>query len=604
MVKAPTAPASRAAGATESPPHVGAESTVRRRTRILKVTVSIQPERRRAPRPPGPPRRGLAVADRIAEQRTRLQEVSVALSETVEPKAVAELVVDAACAALGAPRGWVAVVSPGEAAVEILHSRGYAPGTLGIWDHVALDTEAPITATIRTGQPIFHASADDRLRDYPAIRDLGGPVPGVEATAVVPISIEGRTIGALAVSFDDVRELDADERWYLGALASQGSQALERARLFAALREQDERLRFALEASGTGTWEWNIADDHLEWSPTVHAIRGTPEGPAPRNLATYLEGIHPDDRERVAAGIRESVETLAPYDIEFRVLRPDGSFRWTHGVGKVFTDATGRPQRMLGTTRDITESKLAELERDRLIEAERETARLRDAFIGIVSHELRTPITTIFGGTRVLARRWRDLEPDARDDILADVVEEADRLYRLAEDLLVLTRVERGTLEVGDEPVHLGRLVERVVKSERSRWPGVEFDVRVPPDLPSIQGEDTYVEQVLRNLLGNAAKYGGPGSTVTVIAEAVESDVTLRVLDEGPGIHAEEAEQLFDLFYRSPTLAGTVGGAGIGLFVCRQLIGAMGGRIRAEPRPTRGASFTVSLPRYADDDLS
>jgi signal transduction histidine kinase len=194
------------------------------------------------------------------------------------------------------------------------------------------------------------------------------------------------------------------------------------------------------------------------------------------------------------------------------------------------------------------------------------------------------------------------MEDAARDDILRDVVEESDRLYRLVEDLLVLTRVERGTLDIGDEPVHVGRLLERVVASERPRWPEVELITRVAPALPTAAGEDTYLEQVLRNLLGNAAKYGGSGSTVTVEADADERHVLLRVLDEGPGIDEDEAGRLFDLFYRSPATAGSVAGAGIGLFVCRQLVGAMGGTIEARRRHGGGAAFVVALPRYRDDD--
>ena len=549
------------------------------------------------------PRLSDTPAARVAEQRARLDDVAAALARTVDPGAIAALIVDAACAGLGTPMCWVTAVTPDGDHVEVLHSAGYEADLVEAWRRVPLALDAPMTAAIREGQPSFYASAAERVRAHPLIGERGGPAPGTEATAVVPISIEGRTIGALGVSFGTARDLDADERWFLGALAAQVAQALERARLFAALREQDERLRFALQASGTGTWEWDIAEDRLSWSSAVHGLYGVPDGDAPVDLSGYLERIHPDDRERVAEAIRASVDTGASYDIEFRVLRPDGALQWNHGVGQVFTDATGRPHRMLGTTRDITDRKLAEAERDRFLEAERETARLRDAFIGVVSHELRTPITTIYGGTRVLARRWRELDPDARDEILRDVVEEADRLYRLAEDLLVLTRVERGTLEVGDEPVHLGRVVERVVGSERGRWPEVRFDVRMPPDLPSVQGEDTYVEQVLRNLLGNAAKYGGSGSTVIIEASDTPADVELRVVDEGPGFDEGEAELLFDLFYRSPTVARTHAGGGIGLFVCRQLASAMGGRIRAERRPGRGATFVMTLPRYADDDV-
>ena len=571
-----------------------------------EVSSTRSPNRRAAARPApgtGSKSRVPTAAERIVEQRERLQAVTTALSQAADPSAVATRILDAALGALGAPKGWVAVVTPTGGDVEIIRSVGFPPEVIGPWTRVSLDIETPMTEAIRTGSWIVLASADARSEAYPVIRARGGATSGTEASAAVPLTIEGRVIGALGVAFDTVRELDDDERWFLGALAAQGSQSLERARLFAALRDRDERLRFALEASNIGTWEWSLTDDRLTWSPEVHAHYGLPIDEVPANLEAYLALIHEGDRDRVRAAIMASARELRPYDETYRIVRPDGSVRWTEGAGRVFPDAAGKPSRMLGTTLDITDRMVAELERDRLIQAERDAAHLRDAFIGVVSHELRTPITTIFGGTRVLARRWRDMDPDARDGILKDVVEEADRLYRLVEDLLVLTKVERGSLEVGDEPVHLGRLLERVVASEQPRWPGILFRTEVPPDLPSVRGEDTYAEQVLRNLLGNAAKYGGAGSTVTVTAEADEDHVRMRVLDEGPGIDTSEADQLFDLFFRSPTVATSVAGAGIGLFVCRQLVQAMGGRIRAERRPTGGAAFTVSLPRYEDDDL-
>ena len=113
-----------------------------------------------------------------------------------------------------------------------------------------------------------------------------------------------------------------------------------------------------------------------------------------------------------------------------------------------------------------------------------------------------------------------------------------------------------------------------------------------------------YIEQVLRNLLANAAKYGGPGSVVELEATADGESVRLRVLDRGPGIAEAEAEQLFELFYRSPSTAAAAAGAGIGLFVCRQLAIAMGGSIRACNRPGGGAVFELTLRRSADDGIA
>ena len=149
---------------------------------------------------------------------------------------------------------------------------------------------------------------------------------------------------------------------------------------------------------------------------------------------------------------------------------------------------------------------------------------------------------------------------------------------------------------MGREPVLLQRLVPRVVQSEDGRWPGVVFDVQMESGLPTVSAEPTYVEQVIRNLLSNAAKYSGIDSSVVVKAERGDHEVIVRVLDDGPGINMDERERLFELFYRSAKTATTAGGAGIGLFVCARLVAAMGGRIWATRRETGGSEFGFALP--------
>jgi signal transduction histidine kinase len=227
----------------------------------------------------------------------------------------------------------------------------------------------------------------------------------------------------------------------------------------------------------------------------------------------------------------------------------------------------------------------------------RRVQELREAFIGVLSHELRTPITTIFGGSRVLARPA--LDEATRRDVATDVVAEAERLHRLVEDLLVLARAERGALELGGDPVLLQHLIPRVVRSESVRWPEVRFVERLTAAMPAVAADETYVEQIVRNLLANAAKYGGPGTVVELVAEPSSSEIVVRVLDDGPGVGDDE-DRLFDLFYRAPATAAK-SGAGIGLFVCRALAEAMGGRIWAGPRPEGGAEFGFTLPIYAED---
>ena len=231
-----------------------------------------------------------------------------------------------------------------------------------------------------------------------------------------------------------------------------------------------------------------------------------------------------------------------------------------------------------------------------------ETERLRDTFIGMLSHELRTPVTSIYGGSQVLLNRGDGLGAETRKELIADVASEAERLHRLIENLLVLARVERGQDLTGGEPVLLQRLLPVIVERERSLWPGTTIEMTLPPGLPTVRAHDGYVGQVVRNLLSNAAKYAGDGATVEIAAERGEAGVTVRVLDDGAGIPADHADHLFDLYYRAPGASDRAPGAGIGLFVCRHIISALGGTIWARPRPDGGAEFGFELAIYEPED--
>ena len=232
---------------------------------------------------------------------------------------------------------------------------------------------------------------------------------------------------------------------------------------------------------------------------------------------------------------------------------------------------------------------------------EQRSREVRDAFTGIVSHELRTPITTIYGMSRVLRQRLDSLDPEAIRQAVDDIEAEADRLRRLTEDLLVLSRAEGGRLTLAAEPVLVGHAARRAATAEERRWPTHRFVTSISPDLPLVAGDELSIEQVVRNLLTNAAKYSPAGSTIELVAEPEAEGAAVRVLDEGPGLPADGAERLFELFYRAPEAIRQSAGAGIGLFVCRQLVEAMGGRIEARSRDGGGSEFRFWLPRLGDD---
>ena len=189
-----------------------------------------------------------------------------------------------------------------------------------------------------------------------------------------------------------------------------------------------------------------------------------------------------------------------------------------------------------------------------------------------------------------------------RQELIADVASEAERLHRLIENLLVLARVERGQDLAGDEPFLLQRVLPLIVERERSLWPGTNIEMTLPAGLPTVRGHDGYVGQVVRNLLSNAAKYAGDGATVEIVASREDSGVAVHILDNGAGILPEHADHLFDLYYRAPGAADRAPGAGIGLFVCRHIITALGGTIWARSRPEGGAEFGFELPIYEAED--
>jgi PAS domain S-box-containing protein len=303
------------------------------------------------------------------------------------------------------------------------------------------------------------------------------------------------------------------------------------------------------------------------------------------------ERLFPDVEERTYAEILEQLSDVddrapplgalsGPVEIPTRA-DPD---RWIELSTYPVSAGVGSPPsggETIVVMRDVTEARRREA--------------VRETFIGVLSHELRTPVTTIFGGAKLLARPTSALDEETTRGIFRDIHDEAERLQRLVEDVVALNRFGDEFGDVGAEPVLLQRLIPRVVSSEEGRWPGVTFEIDIEPGLPTVTADPTYTEQVVRNLLSNAAKYGGTGSTVKIVAERGEQEVVVRVLDDGPGFPAEETNRLFELFYRSPGTAGAASGAGIGLFVCARLIAAMGGRIWAAPREKGGAEFGFAL---------
>jgi signal transduction histidine kinase len=242
-------------------------------------------------------------------------------------------------------------------------------------------------------------------------------------------------------------------------------------------------------------------------------------------------------------------------------------------------EATGRTAFVL---RDVTDS--------------RDLRPIREAFLSVLSHELRTPITTIYAGSSVLARR-PTLSPPATRTLARDISAEAARLYDLVEDLIVLARLERRVLEPIDEPVLVQRCVDATIRMIAERLVDVPIERRGDADAPPVHGDATYVEQACRNLLLAAVRYAGPEPerelAVELRTNAAAGEVEIAVLDRGPALAPDELDRAFEL--PDTSAVGRLAGSGVGPFVCRHLVTAMGGRTWARNRDGGGLEMGFAL---------
>jgi PAS domain S-box-containing protein len=541
-------------------------------------------------------RRDAGRASEAAIRIHRLQDLAAALGRELDGEAIARLVVDASTDGTSSSVGVLSRVDADRAELELLHARGYPVGLLERERRVPLHASLPAPTVARTGRAI-RVDAAGWTAEFPGASDLPA-MAGLGHVVALPVGGPA-PLAVLVVGRAGTTPYDADDVGFLDAVAEHAAQALRRAVLVDLLRDRDRRLGLTLGVARAGTWEMDVESRRIDVSADLRRLYGIADDHPLDTLDAYLEGVVGDDREAVREAIGRAATSGGPFTVEFRVQRADGATLRMLGVGRTFADQAGRPARLMAIDRDVTPERAAEDERERLLEQEREARRLSEAFFGVMSHELRTPVTTIIAGARLLGRS-QALEPgDA--ELVDDIAFEANRLHRLIDDLLVLSRIERGNLVLAAEPVHLGHLVDRVVAHEQRRWAETRFRTSPAVIREVIEGEETYVEQVLRNLLSNAAKYSPVGSDVTVEVDRDGEEVIVRVLDQGAGVGAEELGDLFSLFYRSPTTAATASGAGIGLFVCDRLIRAMGGRIWARRRPTGGSEFGFALRAVQDD---
>jgi two-component system phosphate regulon sensor histidine kinase PhoR len=245
---------------------------------------------------------------------------------------------------------------------------------------------------------------------------------------------------------------------------------------------------------------------------------------------------------------------------------------------------TNEPIMVLAILRDITQQKeIEELQRD---------------FVSIVSHELRAPLTAIRGFAKTLVVKDEELSPATRREFLSTVNEQAERLARLVDDLLQVSRIDAKRVRVEWTEVDLDAVIHDLMGQFHSKWGSRRVIIDTARGLPMVRADRSKLEEIFINLVDNAIKYSPDWTPVRVAARVVGDEIEVSIHDRGFGIAPDDAAQLFQKFHRISTAATRdIGGTGLGLYIVKGLVEAHGGRVWVESVPGAGSTFVFTMPR-------
>jgi PAS domain S-box-containing protein len=372
-------------------------------------------------------------------------------------------------------------------------------------------------------------------------------------------------------------------------------------------RMRDQTLRNLADAqrlARLGSWTWDPGVDKATWSLQMYEIFGRDPATGSATSEELFAYIHPDDRERIAAGYAEAFGGGTGFELDYRILAADGTERHIRGLG--YQDSA-HPGCYVGTVQDITSQRQAEQERLEMLEAtaHAEGANLaKSEFLARMSHELRTPLNSIMGFSQLM--QLEGLDPRQQKHVSL-VLKASRHLLQLINEVLDLTRIEAGRLAVSAEPVALADAInealELIAPLASERDVTVHSDTAGIADDGHVSADRNRLKQVLLNLLSNAIKYNRARGQVRISFASTAGRVRIQIADTGIGIRAEHLPKLFEPFERLGAEQTDIEGTGLGLSLSRALLEAMGGAISVESEPGTGTIFTVELAEAARPDV-
>jgi PAS domain S-box-containing protein len=474
---------------------------------------------------------------------------------------------------------------------------------------------------VRTGKPELRPDIPDDLsingacdaRFLELVRSAG-----LKSYMCVPLTVRNRVLGAITfVSAVPDRRYGGDDLALAEDLARRVAIAADNALLYfraereraalevalTALRENEERLRMALEAGRMGIWDWDIAADALKWSESLLAIHGFGAGEFDGTYQAFARVIHPDDRSGFEATLERALKEKTHLEAEFRVVHRDGSLHWVAGKGMAYYGDDGQPARMIGLGMDVTERRLLE---EKLRKAQKmESIGL---LAGGIAHDFNNLLTGILGNVSLA------LEVMPKSHPAAPLVENALRASERAADLTRQLLAYSGKGKFVIEKLDLSAQVREIASLIHATIPKlVRLTLDLRADLPPIEADSSQIQQVIMNLMINAAEAIGDREGTVLVSTGLEiadeqyvsehfapdelrpgSYVYLEVHDTGCGMDRETQAKLFDPFFTTKFT-----GRGLGLSAVSGIVRGHRGAIQVFSVPGAGSTFRVLFPAVA-----
>ena len=461
----------------------------------------------------------------------------------------------------------------------------------------------PVGTALRTGLP----QLSDDITNDPTFAPWRPEAleRGYRSVLALPLRSREVMIGVLVLYDAEPTHLSSEQIDLLSRLGDNlafGLQSMRDARIReeaeSALHVSSEALKESQRLAHLGSWTWKVATGENIWSDELFRVFGFQPGEfVPRHELFMTRILHPAMAEGMTTALDRALAGEQPFDMEFSIIRPDGSVRTIHGQAVVHRDAQRRPLRMVGTCLDITERKAIET----ALELSREQAeganRAKSEFLANMSHEIRTPLNAVIGLAQlILETELSDYQRRYCEKLLTS----ARSLLGILNDILDFSKVEAGRLDLSEEPFSIDALATDLatITSANAREKNIEVLFSVDRNVPRwLVGDAMRLQQVLINLIGNAIKFTDAGEVVLSVRRrgGDEERLTLEfaVRDTGIGIAPEYFSQLFQPFRQGDsTTTRRFGGTGLGLAISSRLVGLMGdGRIEVESAPGKGSTF-------------